>query len=74
MIVPDLNVLIYAVNEESVPHRRAYDWWPSCVNGSETIGLPWLVLLGFLRLTTSQRIFPSPLTPHQAWEFSAANQ
>lgn len=66
MIVPDLNVLIYAVNGASVPHRKASVWWESCMNGTERIGLPWVVILGFLRLTTSQRIFPTPLSPEQS--------
>src|SRR5207244_954440 len=32
----------------------------------DTLGLPWVVLLGFLRLTTSPRVFPRPLSPKQA--------
>ena len=32
------------------------------------MGLPWLVLLGFLRLSTSSRVFSNPLTPEQATE------
>ena len=32
----------------------------------ETVAVPWVVVLGFLRLTTSQRIMPRPLTAEQA--------
>lgn len=68
MIVPDLNLLIYAVNEEGRHHERSKDWWESVMNGLEEVGLPWVVTLGFLRLTTSPRVFSSPLSPSAAWE------
>jgi uncharacterized protein len=67
MIVPDLNLLIYAVNEESRHHDDARLWWESVLNGTESVGLPWVALLGFLRLTTSPRVFASPLAPTAAW-------
>ena len=39
----------------------------AAVNHSgDEIGLPWMVRLGFLRLTTSARVFPRPLTVEQA--------
>jgi len=66
MTIVDLNVLLYAVNSEAVQHARAREWWEQAVNGEETIGLPWVVLLGFLRLSTNPRVFPRPLTPDAA--------
>lgn len=36
------------------------------MNDGDAIGLPWVVVLGFLRLATSSRIFPSPLSPEAA--------
>jgi len=36
------------------------------VNDEDTIGLAWVVLLGFLRLATNPRVFPRPLAPHVA--------
>jgi len=38
------------------------------MSGSETVSLPWVVILGFLRITTSNRVLPRPLTPLQAIE------
>jgi toxin-antitoxin system PIN domain toxin len=58
--IVDLNVLLYAVNSDAEPHERVRVWWEAAVNGEETIGLPWIVLLGFLRLTTNPRVFPRP--------------
>lgn len=61
MKLVDLNVLLYVVNEDSHRHRAALDWWNAAINGDETIGLPWVVLLGFLRISTNPRVFPRPL-------------
>ncbi len=66
MIVPDVNLLIYAVNKDAPQHERARSWLESSLSGSEPVGLPWLVLVAFLRLTTNKRIFESPLTATQA--------
>ena len=52
MIVVDVNLLIYAVNEDSPDHHKARSWLEATVSGTETVGLPWIVLLAFLRLTT----------------------
>jgi uncharacterized protein len=57
----DLNVLLYAVNEDSPNHRQAHAWWEAAMNGEEAVGLAWSVVLGFLRLVTNPAIFPCPL-------------
>jgi toxin-antitoxin system PIN domain toxin len=66
MKVVDLNVLLYAVNSSSAHHRAAKNWWEDALSGEETVGLTWIVLLGFLRLTTRRALFETPLTPGQA--------
>ena len=66
MKIVDLNVLLYAINEDSPLHSRVHSWWVEALNGDETIGLPWVVLNGFLRLTTHPRVFPNPLTVNDA--------
>jgi toxin-antitoxin system PIN domain toxin len=62
----DLNILLYAVNRDAKQHRTILGWWEQALNGDESIGLPWVVLLGFLRLTTNPRVFTSPLTAAEA--------
>lgn len=57
----DLNVLLYATNEDSTQHSTALSWWENALNGGESLALPWIVLLGFLRIATNPRIFPRPL-------------
>jgi hypothetical protein len=62
MKIIDLNVLLYAVNENAVHHARVRRWWEHAINDDdEPLGLAWLVLLGFLRLATNPSVFPHPL-------------
>lgn len=62
MIVPDLNLLIYTVNSDCPEHRQSCTFWEGSSKGKETVGLSWLVILRFLRISTSPRVFSSPLT------------
>ena len=66
MKIVDLNVLLYAINRDAEHHARAHRWWEGSVNGDETLGLPWVVILGFLRLATNPQIFPEPLSVEAA--------
>ena len=66
MKVVDLNVLLYVVNENAPHHQALLNWWENAVNGDESVGLPWVVLLGFLRIATNPKIFPNPLEPTTA--------
>ena len=66
MIVVDANLLIYAVNEDAPFHARAKSWLEAAVSGTETVGLSWIVLLAFLRLTTKAGIFQRPLAVETA--------
>jgi toxin-antitoxin system PIN domain toxin len=68
MIVVDVNLLVYASNEDSPHHGRALPWWRRTLSGDEPVGLPWSVILGFLRITTNPRAQPRPLTPAQAMD------
>jgi hypothetical protein len=69
--IPDLNLLLYAVDRESAEHDRALAWWNGVLSGSETVGLAWSVLLGFVRLTTNPRVFRSPLSPEESLDYVA---
>jgi len=70
VIIPDLNVLIYAVDADSSRHGVALAWLENAVNGgSEELGLPLVVSLGFLRLTTNPRIFAKPLEVQEALDW-----
>jgi len=66
MILPDINLLIYAHDSGSRRHVSAKAWWENCLSGTETVGLPWAVSLGFIRLITNPRIFERPLAVEAA--------
>lgn len=42
-------------------HSAARLWWETCLSTDRPILLPWVVALGFLRLTTQSRIAGNPL-------------
>lgn len=62
----DLNLLIYAVNTDADVHRAAKAWLEDVLSGEETVALPWVVILGFLRVVTGRRILPRPLSADHA--------
>lgn len=66
MILVDANLLLYAVNRDLPQNPRARAWLEEVLSGDENVGLPWVVILAFLRLTTSARVFERPLTVEQA--------
>jgi toxin-antitoxin system PIN domain toxin len=68
MIIPDVNLLIYASNRDAPLHRAARRWLEATISGSETIGLPWNVLLAFLRITTRQGPLRNPLSLDKAFD------
>ena len=65
MIIPDANLLIYAHDEKSHYHLKARRWWERALSGPEAIGLPWVVLLAFVRLVTHTQICANPLSVEQ---------
>jgi toxin-antitoxin system PIN domain toxin len=56
MILPDLNLLLYAYNPHVPQHAKAAAWWTTLLNGDELIGLPNEVCLGFVRIATHARL------------------
>ena len=66
MILPDINVLIHAHNSSSPRHGAARTWWDAALAGTEGIGLPWVCLLGFIRIATHRGILTNPMAPADA--------
>jgi uncharacterized protein len=61
MTLVDLTLLIAAVNSRAPKHKGARSWWEEKLNGTQEVGLSWLVVLGFIRLTTNPKVMPNPL-------------
>ena len=69
MIVPDLNLLIYAHNDATPLHTPARRWWEDLLNGTDRVGVPWIVAAGFVRLLTHSSVLSEPCTPEQAVDY-----
>lgn len=68
MIIPDINLLAYAYNTDAPHHEEAREWLESCLSERETVGIPWVVALGFIRIMTSRVVLTDPMNPLQALE------
>ncbi|TDE10402.1 type II toxin-antitoxin system VapC family toxin [Jiangella asiatica] len=66
MIVPDVNLLLYATITGFPQHVRARRWWEEAVNSAASIGLTPPAVFGFLRLATNARIFEYPMPVEDA--------
>ncbi|MGH8501437.1 MAG: type II toxin-antitoxin system VapC family toxin [Gammaproteobacteria bacterium] len=71
MILIDANLLIYAVNSDSSHHPAARRWLEQVLSESTEVGLAWIVILAFIRITTRPGILQSPLEPDVACGFIA---
>ena len=69
MIIPDVNLLVYAYNRRNPLHEPAGRWWEGLVNGTERVGVPWVVSTGFVRLMTHPRVVERPAAPEQAVDY-----
>ena len=66
MKIVDANVLLYAVNSAADHHEESRRWLDGALSGTDIVGFAWVPLLAFIRLTTKQGLFPSPLKPAEA--------
>ena len=69
MILPDVNVLIYAFREDAPDHARYRDWLRSRVAAAEALAVSELVLSGVVRVLTHPRVFDPPTPLSRALEF-----
>jgi toxin-antitoxin system PIN domain toxin len=67
----DVNVLLYAYYEDTPQHQVSPAWLESALERAITVGFPWVVIWGFLRVGTS-RAWPRPKAPTQL--FAAAKE
>jgi toxin-antitoxin system PIN domain toxin len=63
MIVPDVNLLVYAYDSKAPHHPRARAWWEGLLSRREPVGIPWVVSVGFVRIMTSRSVMTEPMAP-----------
>lgn len=66
MIIPDINLLIYATVRTMPQHRAAARWLSECLRGDEPLALTHPTMFGFLRIVTNRRVFDSPRSIEEA--------
>lgn len=72
MLLPDVNVLI-AAHREAVPlHGEARAWLVSALEGDEPVALCLPAISGFIRVSTSPRVFDPPSTRAEVFAFIRA--
>ena len=60
MILPDVNVLLYAFRPDAPDHARWHRWLEAVVNGDEPFGISPQVLASVVRIATHPGIFSRP--------------
>ncbi len=60
MILPDVNVLVYAFREAAPRHAEYRDWLHGVARSREAFALSDLVLSGAIRILTHPRVFAPP--------------
>jgi len=69
VILVDANLLIYAIDTDAPLHHPAREWLEEALSGTTRVGLPWVVLLAFLRITTRSGILVTPLSLGEATDY-----
>jgi toxin-antitoxin system PIN domain toxin len=61
VIIPDVNLLLYASITTFEQHAVAREWFSAALNGELQVLLPGVTIFGFIRIATNPRIFESPI-------------
>jgi uncharacterized protein len=69
VILPDVNVLIYAFRADVPEHAFCRPWLNAVVSGDARFGVSPLALSAVVRVTTDRRIYSSPSAPTEALGF-----
>jgi toxin-antitoxin system PIN domain toxin len=66
VILPEINLVIYAHNGAAARHAKALQWWNQCLQGHDAVVLAWVVVLGFVRIATHPKVFANPMPVQEA--------
>jgi toxin-antitoxin system PIN domain toxin len=66
MLIPDVNILVYAYARSSPRHKPAREWWETTLQQPRPVGLPWPTILGFIRVMTQRGIYSDPMPVTEA--------
>ncbi|MEZ4597362.1 MAG: TA system VapC family ribonuclease toxin [Chloroflexota bacterium] len=66
MIIPDVNLLLYATVAGFPHHERARAWWQDVLSGPVPVGLASPAVFGCLRVATNGRVLSPPMSVTEA--------
>ena len=70
MILPDVNVLLYAFRRDNPAHLHYRQWLDATLNGEAAYAMSPQVLCSLIRISTHPRIFVQPSQLDEALAFS----
>ena len=69
MMLPDVNVLIYAFRRDMAQHAICRPWLERLVESDTRFGVSPLALVAVVRITTNPRVFRTPSSIDEAFAF-----
>jgi toxin-antitoxin system PIN domain toxin len=69
MILPDVNVLIYAFRKDVPQHAESRRWLVGVVEGDAPFGVSPVALVALVRITTNPRAYKTPSLLDEAFGF-----
>jgi toxin-antitoxin system PIN domain toxin len=72
MILPDVNVLVYAFRRDSTRHKEYRAWLQGIVDGPNAYGVSPQVLASVLRICTHPKVYRRPSTIAETLAFCGA--
>ncbi len=69
MRLADTNLLVYAADKDSPHHAVSHKWLEDSLSDTRGLGLAWLSVIGFIRLTTHPRLSLVPRTVPEALSY-----
>jgi toxin-antitoxin system PIN domain toxin len=72
MILPDVNVLIYVFRADLPQHKICRPWLTQIIEGDARFGVSPATLSSVVRISTDTRIFATPSTLENVFEFCEA--
>jgi toxin-antitoxin system PIN domain toxin len=60
VVLPDVNVLVYAHRKDTAHHDEARRWVEAMIRSERAYGMSELVVAGFIRVVTHPRVFDPP--------------
>ena len=67
MTVIDANLLLYAYNADAPQQKASAQWLQQLLKSGGIIGLPWVTLWAFIRISTNSRIWANPKSAEEAF-------